>query len=61
VKTRLRPKHRRALLAALPPLAADLHTFKALIPAFNDLPASKRKGKAGFFCIVFVKQRAVCS
>jgi pyruvate/2-oxoglutarate dehydrogenase complex dihydrolipoamide acyltransferase (E2) component len=24
VKTRLRPKHRRALLAALPPLAADL-------------------------------------
>jgi len=48
VKTRLRPKHRRALLAALPPLAADLGDGR-LVALAADLLADRPRESAGPF------------
>ena len=44
MKTRLRPRHRRALLAALPPLAAELSDGR-LVALAADLLAERARGE----------------
>lgn len=54
MKTRLRPKHRRALLAALPPLAADLGDGRLVALAAEVL----RERAAGLEDVLLEEARA---